>query len=63
MPVEDPAKNGLVINVVRAGYRFQARVLRPAQVLVGHHPNPTPPPEETGEDGREGSGDTESQAN
>jgi len=46
MTVEDPAQNGRVVNVVRHGYRFQTRVLRPAQVLVGHHPNPTPEPEE-----------------
>jgi len=59
MPVEDPAKNGLVINVVRHGYRFQSRVLRPAQVLVGHHPNPTPAPEEpepTDDNGPDGRG-------
>jgi len=36
--VEDPAEDGVVIEEVRAGYRFKGHVLRPASVVVGSHP-------------------------
>jgi molecular chaperone GrpE len=36
-PVDDPAKAGTVVQVVRAGYRLGDRVFRPARVLVGRH--------------------------
>ena len=35
VPVRDPAQDAVVMNVVRAGYRFGDRVLRPAVVQVG----------------------------
>ena len=38
LPVPNEDQNGRVIQVVRHGYRFQSRILRPAQVLVGNCP-------------------------
>jgi molecular chaperone GrpE len=35
VPVSDPAQDGLVVGVVRAGYAFGPDVLRPAAVAVG----------------------------
>ena len=34
--VADPAQNGIIIDEVRPGYRVGDRLLRPAQVRVGH---------------------------
>ena len=34
-PVADPAQDGTVVRVVRTGYRFGEKVLRPAVVMVG----------------------------
>src|SRR5215470_11333772 len=35
VPVTEPEQDGVVMNVVRAGYRFGDKVLRPAVVQVG----------------------------
>jgi molecular chaperone GrpE len=35
IPVTEPEQDGVVMNVVRAGYRFGDKVLRPATVQVG----------------------------
>ena len=35
VPVTEPEQDGVVMNVVRAGYRFSDKVLRPAVVQVG----------------------------
>jgi len=34
-PVRDPARHGLVLEQAEPGYRFGARLLRPAKVVVG----------------------------
>ncbi len=34
--VTDPGKHGIIIDEVRPGYRVGDRLLRPAQVRVGH---------------------------
>lgn len=36
-PVSDPAEHGRVVAQRRAGYLLEDRLLRPAQVSVGHH--------------------------
>lgn len=35
-PVEDPAEDNKVLEVVQKGYKLNGRVLRPAKVKVGH---------------------------
>jgi molecular chaperone GrpE len=42
--VDDPDKDGVVLDELRRGYRSGDRVLRPARVRVGHHrPSPGEP--------------------
>jgi molecular chaperone GrpE len=36
-PVDDAQRDGLVVEVLRPGYRLGERVIRPAQVAVGRH--------------------------
>ncbi len=36
VPVEEESRGGTVVEELRPGYRFHDRVLRPAQVRVGH---------------------------
>jgi molecular chaperone GrpE len=37
IPVDDPAQDGMVINVFTAGYRVGSRLLQPARVVIGKH--------------------------
>lgn len=37
MPVEDPDKDGRVLEVIKPGYLIGEEVLRPASVVVGRH--------------------------
>lgn len=37
IPVTHPAAHNVVVDQVEAGYRFGARLLRPAKVVVGQH--------------------------
>jgi molecular chaperone GrpE (heat shock protein) len=47
--VEDPAKAGQVLEIVRPGFRTEQAVLRYAEVLVGRYAAPAPPPAEDAE--------------
>lgn len=38
IPVQDESKDGMVLDEVKAGYRFKDQVIRPAQVVVGKRP-------------------------
>ncbi len=38
--VDEPAKDGRIMQVVVPGYKYGGRVLRPAQVIVGRHVAP-----------------------
>lgn len=35
VPVDDPARHDVVVQVVRAGYALGGRIIRPARVIVG----------------------------
>jgi len=37
VPVSDPSAHGVVVDQLAPGYRFGARLLRPARVVVGRH--------------------------
>ena len=57
----DECEEGLVISVIRDGYRRHDRVLRPAQVSVAKAPSP-PEPEATDSESRESATTTEEEA-
>ncbi len=48
-PVQDQAKDGRVLRVLRLGYRHHERILRPAQVVVGRGTEPAKEAEEVPE--------------
>ena len=48
-PVQDQDQDGLVLRVLRSGYRHHERILRPAQVVVGRGTEPATKAEEKAE--------------
>ena len=43
MPVQDPALDGVVVEVYESGYRLGSRLIRPARVIIGAYSAPPAP--------------------